>query len=74
MSQMVSEERVKGVTSHQLPPVPEASLSDTYPPEIARLSLGQDSRPQTAQPPDINSKGVVAVDVTQSFSRAVQSE
>lgn len=42
--------------------------------EISRLSLGQEPGPQATPAPDIHSEGVVAVDITSEFSKAVQSE
>ncbi|CAM1504209.1 Fc.00g018000.m01.CDS01 [Cosmosporella sp. VM-42] len=41
-----------------------------FPDEIARLSLGQGGEPAPPPPPDIGSKGIVAVDITEKFSQA----
>lgn len=42
--------------------------------EIARLSLGHDAEPAPPPPPDIESPGIVAVDITGKFSEAVKSK
>ncbi len=38
--------------------------------EISRLSLGDDAEPSALRAPDMNSQGVVAVDITAKFSEA----
>lgn len=42
--------------------------------EIARLSLGHDAEPGSRPAPELNMKGVVAVDITKKFSQASQGE
>lgn len=49
----------------------QISYSDA---EIARLSLGHDAEPAPPPPPDIESPGIVAVDITGKFSEAVKSK
>jgi hypothetical protein len=53
----------------------ENKISDlNTPTELARLSLGNGAEQQDSRAPDMNSAGIVAVDITDRFSLAVRSE
>lgn len=42
--------------------------------EISRLSLDDDNETMNSAPPELNTPGVVAIDITDKFSRASKGD